>query len=106
MTNNLNTGVQPGEEPQVGAAVGGEPTGNRLNHAEVRGVLDLDLLKRTVAISVGANRQAKFWENRTGTVADILDLLTKFEVGEKDGKAILQGALVESGERRKEAQHT
>ena len=69
-------------------------------------VLDLDLLKRPVVIAVGANRQAKFWENRPGTVADILDLLTKFEVGKKDGKAILQGAMVENGERKKEAQHT
>ena len=79
----------------------------RLNHATVRGVLDPETLQRRFTLAIGPNRHAKSWSNVTLTGKEVLDLFTTFEVGPKDGRAVLQGSVAkDGGERSKANQHT
>ena len=78
-----------------------------LNHATVRGTLDPEMLQQRFTLAIGANRHAKSWSNVTSTGKEVLDLFTTFQVGPKDGMAVLQGSVAkDGGERTKANQHT
>lgn len=67
----------------------------RHNDADIVGDLAdcADVLDRPITLAAGANRFAAEWHNSTQTVGEWCDTLSTFEVGAKDGNAILQGEL-------------
>lgn len=62
--------------------------------AFVIGQVDQALLDRVVTVAVGQRRDDKNWKNLTGTLDQLLTMLTRHETGDKDGKCLLQGKLV------------
>src|SRR5947208_2648779 len=111
MTEDLNSDGTEAIRPDcvTGAALveGLRPEIIQLNHATVRGTLDATMMQQRFALATGPNRHAKSWSNVVCTGKEVLDLFTTFEVGPKDGKAVLQGSVAkDGGERTKANQHS
>lgn len=77
----------------------------KLNDANVHGQLDTDLLNREICIGVsaqGAQTKPGRWRNVSMKVGELIHMLSRHEVGEKDGRCLLQGEVID-GQRRANA---
>jgi hypothetical protein len=57
------------------------------------------ILDRKIMVAWGRSRDDKNFLNKAGTVEELLEKLTEFERGPKDGRCLIQGRLAEGGQR-------
>jgi hypothetical protein len=83
-----------------------DPADEPVQHKDalIFGTLDQEMMQRPieVALNISANVKSGTWRNVKMTVGGLIDSLAKHEVGDKDGKCFLQGAVID-GERRANA---
>jgi len=73
----------------------------KINHALAHGRIDPQLLNREIALGFGAHKAATAWPTWRGKCSDLLLHLSTFQIGAKDGPALLQGYLREGADGRK-----
>jgi len=65
------------------------------------GDLDKDMMEELVTVAWGSDRQDRNWLTKEMQVGDLLKLLSKIQVGKKDGTCITQGSLAGSSRNSK-----
>ena len=65
------------------------------NHAIILGTLSNELLTRNVSIAFGPHAKSTDFKHDAGAFGSLLDTLTTFERGDKDGRCMLQGQLID-----------
>ncbi|MEZ5850394.1 MAG: hypothetical protein R3D68_07070 [Hyphomicrobiaceae bacterium] len=86
---NPNIVLQPGDADVDAASVR-----SWMNDAQLLDYVDDDVLDRVVTVAFGRNQEDRAFQNVTGTVEQLLNDLTKFQIGPKNGRCLLQGELV------------
>lgn len=85
---------QSGEQQTICEPIQSTGPFQKWHDATVIGPIRSDVLNRRVSVAFGRSREDKNWKTATAPFGNLLESLVKFEEGGKDGKCLLQGALV------------